>query len=70
MTAEERRRAGGAKTVREALAFVERHGAVLLSARGAAPSLAEWIAGEPIRGSWWAPVIANVNLQHLRCIRL
>ena len=60
MAAARRQRAGAAKaahaarTAGEALAFVERHGAVLLSARGAAPSLAEWIAGEPIRGSWWA----------------
>ncbi len=43
-----------AKTASQALAFVARQGAVLLSARGAAPSLAEWVAGEPIRGSWWA----------------
>jgi len=41
------------QTPRAALAFVREHGVVLLSARGAAPSLAEWIAGEPIRGSWW-----------------
>lgn len=27
---------------------------VLASARGPVPSLAETIAGEPIRGSWWA----------------
>ena len=26
---------------------------VLESARGPLPNLAEWIAGEPIRGSWW-----------------
>ena len=43
-----------AKTASQALAFVALHGAVLLSARGAAPSLAEWVTGEPIRGSWWA----------------
>ena len=42
------------KTPRAAAAFVRKHGVVLLSARGAAPSLAEWVAGEPIRGSWWA----------------
>jgi hypothetical protein len=36
-----------------ALAFVRKHGVVLMSARGPAPSLAEAIAGEPIRGSWW-----------------
>ena len=36
------------------LAFVERHGVVLASARGPAPSVAEAVAGESIRGSWWA----------------
>jgi len=41
-------------TVRSALAFVRRHGVVLESARGPVPSLAEAIAGKPIRGSWWA----------------
>jgi hypothetical protein len=40
-------------TPREALAFVEKRGIVLESARGEVPSLAEIIAGEPIRGSWW-----------------
>jgi len=38
---------------REALAFVKKHGVVLMSARGAVPNLAEALAGEPIRGSWW-----------------
>ncbi len=37
----------------DALAFVERHGVVLQAARGPVPSLAEAIAGGPIRGSWW-----------------
>ena len=49
-----RKTAAARKTPRAALAFVRAHGAVLLSARGAAPALAEWVAGEPIRGSWWA----------------
>jgi hypothetical protein len=40
-------------TPRQALAFVEKRGIVLESARGPVPSLAETIAGEPIRGSWW-----------------
>jgi hypothetical protein len=35
-------------------AFVKKHGVVLASARGPVPSLAEAIAGEPIKGSWWA----------------
>ena len=40
-------------TGRAALAFVKRHGVVLMAARGAAPSLAEAIAGAPFKGSWW-----------------
>jgi hypothetical protein len=36
------------------LAFVERHGIVLASARGPVPSVAEAVAGQPIIGSWWA----------------
>jgi len=39
----------------EALRFVEKHGIVLESARHArVPSLADAVAGAPIRGSWWA----------------
>ena len=40
-------------TPRQALAFVRKSGIVLESGRGPVPSLAETIAGEPIRGSWW-----------------
>ena len=36
-----------------ALAFVKRHGIVLVSAKGPAPLMTEAIAGEPIKGSWW-----------------
>lgn len=36
------------------IAFVEKHGIVLASARGPVPSVAEAIAGEPIVGSWWS----------------
>lgn len=32
---------------------MERHGVVLEAARGPVPSLANTIAGETIRGSWW-----------------
>jgi hypothetical protein len=35
------------------LAWVCQQGIVLQSARGPLPNLAEQIAGEPIRGSWW-----------------
>lgn len=41
-------------TPAEALAFVERHGVVLASAKGPAPRMSEAIAGEPVRGSWWS----------------
>jgi hypothetical protein len=38
----------------QALAFVERHGIVLESARHATlPSVAQAIAGKAVRGSWW-----------------
>jgi hypothetical protein len=35
------------------LAVVRKHGVMLESARGPVPNLAEVVAGEPIRGSWW-----------------
>ena len=38
----------------EAMAFVRKHGVVLVAANGSAPRLTEAIAGEPIKGSWWA----------------
>ena len=41
-------------TSRQALAFIRKHGVVLEAARGPAPSLAEAIAGAPVRGSWWS----------------
>jgi hypothetical protein len=40
-------------TTAEALAFIEKHGVVLVSANGPVPRLTEVIAGEPIKGSWW-----------------
>lgn len=41
-------------TSRQALAFIHEHGVVLESARGPVPSLAEALAGEPVRGNWWS----------------
>lgn len=38
----------------EALAFIEKHGIVLMSAHGPVPTLTDAIAGEPVGGSWWA----------------
>ena len=40
-------------TGRQALAFVQKEGVVLESARGDVPSLAAHVAGRPIRGNWW-----------------
>jgi hypothetical protein len=37
----------------EPLEWVRQQGIVLQSARGPVPNLAEHVAGEPIRGSWW-----------------
>jgi hypothetical protein len=37
----------------EVAALLEEHGVLLQSARGPIPNVAELVAGEPIRGSWW-----------------
>ena len=41
-------------TLQQLQAFVRRHGIVLESARGPVPSLAETVAGVPIKGHWWS----------------
>jgi hypothetical protein len=56
-------------TPRQALAFVEKNGIVLESARGPVPSLAETIAGEPVRGSWWGHPKGNAIFACSRAIR-
>ena len=56
-------------TPKQAIAFVEANGVVLESGRGAVPSLAEAIAGAPIRGSWWAHPKANTIFLCSRAIR-
>jgi hypothetical protein len=38
----------------EPMAALREHGMLLESARGPLPNVAELIAGEPIRGSWWS----------------
>lgn len=38
----------------QAMDFVKTHGVVLASAKGPVPCLTDAIAGEPVRGSWWA----------------
>jgi hypothetical protein len=56
-------------TPKQANAFVKANGVVLESGRGAVPSLAEAIAGGPIRGSWWAHPKANDIFLCSRAIR-
>ncbi len=41
-------------TPSQVASFVRKHGIVLESAAGPVPSVADAIAGEPIRGSWWS----------------
>jgi hypothetical protein len=41
-------------TADDAIAFVQKHGVVLASAKGPVPRLTEAIVGEPIQGSWWS----------------
>jgi len=41
-------------TFDQAMTFIREHGMVLAAARGPVPRMTEAIAGEPIKGSWWA----------------
>jgi hypothetical protein len=41
-------------TFDQAIAFIHEHGIVLSAAHGPVPRMTEVIAGEPIKGSWWA----------------
>jgi hypothetical protein len=57
-------------TAADAIAFVERHGIVLESSHQAnVASLAEAIAGEPIRGSWWSHAKAHAIFAATRAVR-
>ena len=56
-------------TPKQAIAFVKANGVVLESGRGPVPSLAETIAGAPIRGSWWAHPKANDIFLCSRAVR-
>lgn len=56
-------------TPRQASGFVRKHGVVLESAAGPVPSLAQAIAGGPIRGSWWAHPRSNQIFKLTRMVR-
>jgi len=56
-------------TPAEALAFVCSNGLVLESGTGPVPSLAETVAGGPIRGSWWSHTRGREIFAVTRAIR-
>ncbi|MEP6686310.1 MAG: hypothetical protein ABJB22_05985 [Verrucomicrobiota bacterium] len=56
-------------TPQQALSFVKTNGVALESGRGPVPSMAETIAGKPIRGSWWKHAKANSIFLCSRAIR-
>ena len=56
-------------TPRQAVAFVRKHGVVLEAAAGPVPSLAQAIAGGPIRGSWWAHPRSHKIFELTRAVR-
>jgi hypothetical protein len=56
-------------TPKEALGFVRANGITLESGHGPVPSLARTIAGEAIRGSWWAHPKGPVIFVCSRAIR-
>jgi hypothetical protein len=64
-----RRKGNVAMTSRQALAFIRKHGVVLEAAQGPVPSLAEVIAGEPVRGSWWSHPKSHEIFAVTRAIR-
>jgi len=50
------------------LAWIDERGVVLQSARGPVPNVAQYIAGEPIRGSWWGHPAGKVIYAVLRVL--
>ena len=57
-------------TPAQALAFVDRHGIVLEAARrGAIVSLADAVAGEPLRGTWWSHPRSRAIFAATRAVR-
>jgi hypothetical protein len=52
----------------DAVGFVARHGVVLASAKGPVPTLAEAVAGTPIRGSWWGHKKGSEIFQALEAV--
>jgi hypothetical protein len=55
--------------VHDPIKFVEQQGVVLESAKGSRPNLAEAVAGEPIRGSWWGHKMGGAIFSATRAVR-
>ncbi len=53
----------------EAIRFIKKHGIILESAHGPVPNLVEAIAGERIRGSWWAHPKGQSIFELTRAVR-
>jgi hypothetical protein len=58
-----------AMNAKQALAWVKKCGIAVESARTTVPSLAQVVAGEPLRGSWWAHPKGNDIFLLSRAIR-
>ncbi len=56
-------------TPTQAIRFIKKHGTILESAHGFVPNLAEDIAGERIRGSWWSHPKAQDIFRLTRAVR-
>jgi hypothetical protein len=54
---------------KQALAWIKQCGIAVEAARASVPSLAQAVAGEPIRGSWWAHPKGNDIFMLSRAIR-
>jgi len=63
------RRRGRSLTVAEALEFVRSNGVVLESGSGPVPTLAAFVAGAPIGGSWWAHAAGREIFALTRAVR-
>ncbi len=55
--------------VHDPIKFVKQQGVVLESAKGSRPNLAEAVAGEPIRGSWWGHKKGHTIFWATRAVR-
>jgi hypothetical protein len=52
-----------------ALKFVKKHGVVLESARGPAPTFVDFVAGKPVKQQWWSHPLGRQMFRLTRIIR-